>query len=139
MRAIGLVLLSIAIMALLLTDADAQRRSSAQGSPAAGASRSWCSTFPAHKASTTTAAIRRLMNAGRRSWAAAAAFADPIRFPGRRMGPATPGQVRSARAAAGSSPVRHALTACKQDEIALRNRKSNRDIVRGRKDILGRR
>ena len=30
MRAIGLVLLSIAIMALLLTDADAQRRSSAQ-------------------------------------------------------------------------------------------------------------
>jgi len=46
MRAIGLVLLSIAIMALLLTDADAKRRSSAQGSQAAGASRSWCSTFP---------------------------------------------------------------------------------------------
>jgi hypothetical protein len=42
MRAIGLVLLSIAIMALLLTDADAKRRSSAQGSQAAGASRSWC-------------------------------------------------------------------------------------------------
>jgi hypothetical protein len=41
MRAIGLVLLSIAIMALLLTDADAKRRSSAQGSQAAG-----CSTFP---------------------------------------------------------------------------------------------
>jgi hypothetical protein len=38
MRAIGLVLLSIAIMALLLTDADAKRRSSAQGSQAAGAS-----------------------------------------------------------------------------------------------------
>src|SRR5215468_1321701 len=37
MRAIGLVLLSIAIMALLLTDADAKRRSSAQGSQAAGA------------------------------------------------------------------------------------------------------
>ena len=36
MRAIGLVLLGIAIMALLLTDADAQRRSSAQGSQAAG-------------------------------------------------------------------------------------------------------
>src|SRR5690349_8854400 len=37
MRAIGLVLLSIAIMALLLTDADAKRRrSSAQGSQAAG-------------------------------------------------------------------------------------------------------
>jgi hypothetical protein len=31
MRAIGLVLLSIAIMALLLTEADAKRRSSAQG------------------------------------------------------------------------------------------------------------
>jgi hypothetical protein len=38
MRAIGLVLLSIAIMALLLTDADAKRRSSAQGSQATGAS-----------------------------------------------------------------------------------------------------
>ena len=46
MRAIGLVLLSIAIMALLLTDADAKRRSSAQGSQAAGASRSWCATYP---------------------------------------------------------------------------------------------
>ena len=46
MRALGLVLLSIAIMALLLTDADAKRRrSSAQGSQAAGASRSWCATY----------------------------------------------------------------------------------------------
>src|SRR5262249_49035124 len=45
MRAIGLVLLSIAIMALLLTDAEAKRRSSAQGSQAAGASRSWCATY----------------------------------------------------------------------------------------------
>jgi len=45
MRAISLVLLSIAIMALLLTDADAKRRrSSAQGSQAAEASRGWCST-----------------------------------------------------------------------------------------------
>src|SRR5262249_730115 len=44
-RAIGLVLLSIAIMALLLTDADAKRRSSAQGSQAAGASTSWCATY----------------------------------------------------------------------------------------------
>src|SRR5262245_2234258 len=42
MREIGLVLLSIAIMALLLTDADDQRRSSAPGSQAAGDSRSWC-------------------------------------------------------------------------------------------------
>ncbi len=45
MRAIGLVLLSIAIMALLLTDADAKRRPSAQGSQAVGASRSWCATY----------------------------------------------------------------------------------------------
>jgi Protein of unknown function (DUF3551) len=45
MRAIGLVLLSIAIMALLLTDADAKRRSSAQRSQAAGASTSWCATY----------------------------------------------------------------------------------------------
>ena len=44
MRAIGHVLLSIAIMALLLTDADAKRRSSAQGSQAA-ASGSWCATY----------------------------------------------------------------------------------------------
>jgi hypothetical protein len=48
MRAIGLVFLSIAIMALLLTDADAQRRSSAQGSQAAGASGSWCAVHPRH-------------------------------------------------------------------------------------------
>ena len=45
MRAIGLVLLSIAIMALPLTDANAKRRSSAEGSQAAGASRSWCATY----------------------------------------------------------------------------------------------
>jgi len=45
MRAIRLVLLSIAIMALLLTDADAKRRSSVQGSQAAWASRSWCATY----------------------------------------------------------------------------------------------
>ena len=48
MRAIGLVLLSIAIMALLLTDADAKQRSSAQGSQAAGASRGWCAVHPRH-------------------------------------------------------------------------------------------
>jgi len=46
MRAIGLVLLGIAIMALLLTGADAKRRSSVQGSQAAGASGSWCATYP---------------------------------------------------------------------------------------------
>jgi hypothetical protein len=45
MRAIGLVLLTIAIVALLLTDADAKRRSSARGSQAAGAARSWCATY----------------------------------------------------------------------------------------------
>src|SRR5262249_14136586 len=46
MRAIRLVLLSIAIMALLLTDADAQRRSSAQGSQAGEAKGSWCASYP---------------------------------------------------------------------------------------------
>src|SRR5262245_44381907 len=46
MHPIGLVLLSIAIMALLPTDADAKRRSSAQGSQAAGAAGSWCATYP---------------------------------------------------------------------------------------------
>src|SRR5262245_59673596 len=46
MRATSLVLLSIAIMALLLTDADAKRRSSAQGSQAVGASGSWCAVHP---------------------------------------------------------------------------------------------
>src|SRR5262245_15738815 len=44
MRAIGLVLLSIAMMGLLLTDADAKRRSS--GGQAAAASRSWCASYP---------------------------------------------------------------------------------------------
>src|SRR5262245_38568451 len=48
MRAISLVLLSIAIMALLISDADAKRRSSAQGSQAAGASGSWCAVHPRH-------------------------------------------------------------------------------------------
>jgi hypothetical protein len=35
-------------MALLLTDAGAKRRSSAQGSQAAGASRNWCAVHPRH-------------------------------------------------------------------------------------------
>ena len=99
MRAIGLVLLSIAVMALLLTDADAKRRSSAQGSQAAGAAEAGARPFPC-KALTTTAAIPRSTSAGRRSWAAAA-FANPIRFRARLTGPATPGQVRCASAAAG--------------------------------------
>jgi hypothetical protein len=102
MRAISLVLLSIAIMALLLTDADAKRRSSAQESQVAGASGSWCAVHPRHGGE----------NCGYTSfdqcWATIggkAAGADLIRFPGRRMGSATPGQVRSARAAAGSIPI----------------------------------
>lgn len=45
MRTIGLVLLSIAIMALLLTAADAKRRTGAQRSQAAGASNSWCASY----------------------------------------------------------------------------------------------
>src|SRR5262249_2602562 len=56
------------------------------------------------RASTTTAAIPRSTSAGKRSWAAVA-FANPIRFRARLSGPATPGQVRSARAAAGSIPI----------------------------------
>jgi len=48
MRAVGLVLLSVATMALLLTGADAKRRSSARGSQAAAASRSWCAVHPRH-------------------------------------------------------------------------------------------
>src|SRR6516164_7585818 len=48
MRAIGLVLLSSAIMGLLLPDADAKRRSSVPKSQAAGASRSWCAVHPRH-------------------------------------------------------------------------------------------
>src|SRR5262249_40397842 len=48
------------------------------------------------KASATTAAIPRSTSAIKRSWASAA-FADPIRFRARLLGPATPGQV-SARA-----------------------------------------
>src|SRR5215472_17789635 len=99
MRAIGLVLLSIAIMALLLTDADAKRRSSAQGSQAAGASRSWCAVHPRH-GSENCGYICRSINAGRRSGRKAAGAA-PIHFRARHTGPATPGQVRSAKAAAG--------------------------------------
>jgi hypothetical protein len=45
MRTIGLVLLSIAIMALLLTAADAKRRTGAQRSQTAGASNSWCASY----------------------------------------------------------------------------------------------
>src|SRR5262249_21014887 len=97
MRAIGLVLLSIAIMALLLTDADAKRRSSAQGSQAAGAAEAGARPIPV-RASATTAAIPRSTSAIKRSWASAA-FADPIRFRARLTGPGTAGQVRCARAA----------------------------------------
>ena len=61
MPAIGLVLLSIAMMALLRTDADAKRRSSAQGArrrgPAEAGARSTLGT------AARTAAIRRSINA----------------------------------------------------------------------------
>src|SRR5262249_41352754 len=46
MRAIGHVLLSIAMMALLLTDADAKRRSTAQAGQTANPGRSWCASYP---------------------------------------------------------------------------------------------
>ena len=101
MRAIGLVLLSIAIMALLFTDADAQRRSSAQGSQAAGAKGSWCATYPSQGLN-DNCSYSSFNQCYQTAVLAAAAFADPIRFRARHTGPATPGQVRSARAAAGS-------------------------------------
>ena len=96
MRAIGLVLLSMAIMALLLTDADAKRRSSAQGSQAAGASRSWCASY-GRKGISDNCSYATQQSVWPRC-GGSVAFADLIRFPGRRMGPATPGrQVRRAR------------------------------------------
>ena len=100
MRAIGLVLLSIAIMALLLTDADAKRRrSSAQGSQAAGASRSWCATYPG-KGINDNCSYATEQQCLAQVWGSAA-FADPIRFQERRMGRDIAGrQVRRARAAA---------------------------------------
>src|SRR6516162_7465963 len=49
----------------------------------------------------TTAAIPRSTSAIKRRFWPAVAFADPIRFRARHTGPATPGQVRCARAAAG--------------------------------------
>ena len=111
MRAIGLVLLSMAMMALLLTNADAKRRSSAQGSQAAGAKESWCATYPSQGINDNCAAISRSTSAiKRRSWAAAA-FADPIRFRARLTGPATAGQVRGARAARGYAEIREAAMA----------------------------
>ena len=87
MHPIGLVLLSIAIMALLPADADAKRRSRAQGSQAAGAARSWCATYPGKGINDNCGYIT---SAIKRSWASAA-FADPIRFRARLTGPATPG------------------------------------------------
>ena len=88
MRAISLVLLSIAIMALLFTDADAKRRSSAQGSQAVGPS--WCATYPGQGINE---------NCGYSSfdqcWATVlgrGGFCRPNPFPGRRMGPATTGR-----------------------------------------------
>ena len=98
MRAIGLVLLSIAIMALLLTNADAQRRSSAQGNQVAGAKGSWCAVQPRHGGENCgyTSFDQCWATAGRK-----AAGAAPIHFRARHTGPATPGQVRSAKAAAG--------------------------------------
>ena len=96
MRAIGLVLLSIAIMALLLTDADAKRRSSAQGSQAAGASRSWCATY-GRKGISDNCGYATQQQCLAQVWGLGG-FADLIRFQGRRMEPATPGrQVGHAR------------------------------------------
>ena len=96
MRAIGLVLLSIAIMALLLTDADAKRRSSAQGSQAAGAGRTWCATYSL-KGMSDNCTFATQQQCLAQVWGSVA-FVDLTRFQGRRMEPATPGrQVRHAR------------------------------------------
>ena len=46
MRAIGLVALCIAMMALLLTDADAKRRYRVRGAETVAGSRSWCASYP---------------------------------------------------------------------------------------------
>jgi hypothetical protein len=95
-RAMGLVLLSIALMALLLTDADAKRRSSAQRNPAAEASGSWCAAYPDQglndncSYSSFDQCYQPILGRG--------SFCRPIRLQARLMGPATPGQVRCARA-----------------------------------------
>ena len=100
MRAIGLVLLSIAIMALLLTDAAAKRRSSVKGSQAAGASGSWCATY-SWKGINDNCSFATQQSVWPRC-GGSVAFADLIRFPGRRMGPATPGrQLHRAKHGAG--------------------------------------
>ena len=99
MRAIGLVLLSIAIMALLLTDADAKRRSSAQRSQAAGASTSWCATYGGARSGVSeNCSYAPRNNSVWPRCRGAVAFADLIRFQGRRMGRDIPGRkVRRAR------------------------------------------
>ena len=104
MRVIGLVLLSIAMMALLLTDADAKRRSSAQGSQAAGASRSWCATYPKQGLNDNCS-----YSSFDQCWATVlgrGGFCRPNPFPGTAYGTGSPGQVRSARAAAIGSETR---------------------------------
>src|SRR5262249_9780290 len=121
MRAIGLVLLGIAIMALLLTDADAQRRSSAQGSQAAGASRSWCAVHPRH--GTENCGYTSLDQC----WATIGSEAgwcphNPFLAPPYGTGYAWSGSKRESCGGFAASETRSPLTAsvCKQDEIALR-------------------
>ena len=100
MRAMGLVLLSIAIMACCSPTLTPSAGRARKGARREGPKEAGARPIPV-RASTTTAAIPRSTSAiKRRSWAAAA-FADPIRFRARHTGPATPGQVRCARAAAG--------------------------------------
>src|SRR5262249_50746989 len=112
MRAIGLVLLSIAIMALLLTDADAKRRSSAQGSQAAGASRSWCATY-GRKGISDNCSYATQQQCLAQVWGLGG-FCRPNPFQGRRMEPATPGrQVRHARLSPSS-----AVGACRNGKAA---------------------
>src|SRR5262249_12083975 len=102
--ALGLVLLSIAIMAFLLTDAAPSAGRARKGARRRGPAEAGARPIPG-KASTTTVVLPR-NNSVWPGCGGSVAFADPIRFRARHTGPATPGQVRSARAAAVSPPRR---------------------------------
>jgi hypothetical protein len=121
MRAIGLVSLSIAIMALLLTDADAKRRSSAQGSQAAGASRSWCETY-GRKGIRDNCSYATQQQCLAQVWGLGG-FCRPNSFPGTAYGTDIPGrQVRRAGAARGYAATREAAMAAFAKSCATGNR-----------------
>src|SRR5262249_28792166 len=101
MRAIGLVLLSIAIMAFLLTALTPSAGRARKGARRRGPAEAGARPIPG-KASTTTAVLPRNNSVWPRV-VGSVALSDLIRFRARLSGPATPGvQVRCSRAAAGS-------------------------------------